>query len=270
MIGFALLGLLGVGLIVGISNSGDDDDEDPIAQDDGAERVQGTQDNDLLETGAGSDTVFAAAGDDFVDAGAGDDRVFGGEGDDFIIGGEGDDFLRGQAGDDILFGGAGADELNGDVGDDVLFGADIIDAEGIFDVTLATVSNGGNIDDIDQDQFLDLMADPQEADTLNGGVGDDIIIAGSNDVVDTGSGEDVLNVGEWVDPDAPVLVTGFDPSNDVIVYSYTGATTPLVSFGEDNSGTATLDVDGEIIAFFPGIDFFDLTANSSIVLERLS
>ncbi len=270
MLGFALLGLLGIGLIFGLSDSDDDDTSDNGSDTAQATREQGTDGDDYIDAGAGNDTVFAAAGEDLVDAGPGDDRVFGGDDDDLIVGAAGNDFLRGGDGDDLMFGGAGSDVLNGDVGDDLLSGADIIDAEGLIDASIAAALAGQNIDDIDLSGFVDLNADPLEADTLNGGVGDDIILAGSNDIVDTGTGSDIVNVGAWVDPDQPVNIVGFNPANDAIVYSYSGPIAPSVSFGEDDDGVATLNADGEIVAYFPGIDFFDLTAQSAIVLERVS
>lgn len=264
MFGFALLGLLGIGLIIGLN--GDDDDN---SFNEGDERAQGSQGDDLIDTGGGDDTVFAAGGNDVVLAGADDDRVFGGDGDDLIVGESGDDFLRGGAGDDLIFGSAGEDVINGDVGDDQISGADIIDARGLFDATQNAVLTGTTLTDADIESFIDLDADTGEADTLNGGVGNDIIIAGSNDVVNTGSGSDLVNVGQWVDPDEPVQITDFNAVQDDIVYSYEGNTEPNVFFGEDDDGTATLVVDGRIVAYFENADFFDLQAETSIILERL-
>mmetsp|Transcript_23599 Transcript_23599/g.41787 ORF Transcript_23599/g.41787 Transcript_23599/m.41787 type:complete len:267 (-) Transcript_23599:3283-4083(-) len=265
MLGFALLGLLGVGLIVSL-NGDDDDNSFPTDED---TRAQGTNGADLIETGDGDDTVFAAGGDDVVLSSDGDDRVFGSDGDDLIVGEAGDDFLRGGANDDLIFGGAGEDVINGDVGDDQIAGADIIDARGLFEATENSVLTGIPLTDEDIERFIDLDADTGEADTLNGGVGSDVIIAGSNDVVNTGSGTDIVNVGDWVDPDEPVQITDFNAVQDDIVYSYEGDREPNVTFGEDENGTATLVVNGQIVAYFENADFFDLTAETSIILERL-
>ncbi|MEO9682533.1 MAG: calcium-binding protein [Tateyamaria sp.] len=284
MFGFAILGLLGIGLIVNLvddddseSAEGSQNDEDMGTVDMGGDETDtdgmsavGTSDADLIEPGNGDDTVFAGAGDDVVIGGDGDDSIFAGEDNDLILGGDGDDFLRGQSGADFILGDAGEDEINGDVGNDTISGADIIDGEGLFNASLEATLQGRTLTDAEINSFNDLTADPMEADTLNGGFGDDAIIAGSNDVVDTGLGEDVVNVGEWVDPDAPVEITGFTPAEDTIIYSYTGPIEPNVNFGEDENGLATLDVDGETVATFPGNDFFDLTAESAILLERLS
>ena len=264
MLGFALLGLLGIGLIFNVGG-GDDDDDKP---DERGTREQGTDVNENFDLGGGDDTVFAAGGSDLVNAGPGNDRVFGGDGEDFLVGGDDDDFIRGGADSDYLFGSAGNDVLNGDVGDDALIGADVIDGEAWAEFLLSR-------DDDTTDEGFDLLdlfdpeADPMEADTLNGGVGDDLLVAGSNDVVDTGPGADTVNVGDWVDPSAPVNMVDFDTAKDVIVYTYSGSAEPAVSFGEDDSGTATLTANGQIIAYFPGVDFFDLRDETSIFLERL-
>lgn len=265
MFGFVLLGLLGVGLVVSIF----DDDDDNSFDTDEDSRIEGTSGDDLIDAEGGDDSVFAGVGDDAVLAGAGDDRVFGGDGDDLIVGEDGDDFLRGGAGDDLIFGGAGEDEINGDVGDDQIVGADIIDARGIFEATETSILTGVPLTEEDLAAFIDLDADTGEADTLNGGVGSDIIIAGSNDVVDTGLGTDTVNVGQWVDPDAPVQIVGFNPFQDDIVYTYEGDTEPNVAFGEDDDGTATLVVNGEIVAYFQNADFFDLRNGTSIILEQI-
>lgn len=264
MLGFAILGLLGIGLIIGLN--GDDDDSSFADQ---GTREEGTNGADLIDAGDGNDTVFASGGDDVIFAGDGDDRAFGGDDDDLIVGEDGDDFLRGGGGDDLIFGSAGEDTINGDVGDDQISGADIIDARGLFEATENSIITGVPLTENDINAFIDLNADTGEADVLNGGVGSDVIIAGSNDIVNTGVGADIVNVGQWVDPDEPVFIVDFNPFQDDIVYSYEGNTEPVVAFGEDDDGTATLVVDGRIVAYFENADFFDLNAGTSIILEQL-
>lgn len=265
MLGFALLGLLGVGLIVTLN--GDDDDSSFASNSDGtdASEVITGDDND--------NTIRARDGADLVLAGDGDDRVFAGDNfdptipdtpTDVVFGEEGDDFIRGQQGIDVLLGGEGNDTLNGDSGDDVLYGADIVDE----DAFAQDIINTGQVAFVPVDLF-DVTTDAGEADTLNGGVGSDLIFAGNNDVVDTGSGADAVNLGDWVEPGAPVEIEGFTPSQDVILYSYTGDTPPNVFFAEDDQGNTTLEADGEVIATFPGLDFFDLTRQSEILLVRI-
>ncbi|MEL7163894.1 MAG: hypothetical protein AAGL96_00360 [Pseudomonadota bacterium] len=262
MIGIILLSLLGVGLISAVI-SDDDDDTAPAT----ADRASGTEDPETFETGGGDDTVFAGAGNDLVHAGADDDRVFGQDGFDIVIGGSGDDFMRGGAEDDILWADSGEDTLFGDTGDDILFGADIFDSAAIFD----EVAETGFLP-ISLDTFIDLSNESGEADTINGGVGDDDIVAGSNDIVSTGSGADVVDIGDWVIPDEPAVITDFDPAEDIIIYNYTGTTAPNVFFSEDDSGDATVSIavssqENAVLATLSGTDIFDLGPNNLFIVQ---
>jgi Ca2+-binding RTX toxin-like protein len=107
-----------------------------------------------------STKITGTASRDYIYALLGNDTVSGGNGHDQISGNAGNDVLNGDAGNDVLKGGGGLDVLNGGVGNDQL--------------------DGGN----------DLAADK-----LNGGDGDDYIMAYANDVVDGGAGLDTLALG---------------------------------------------------------------------------
>lgn len=262
MIGFAILGLLGVALVVGIS--GDDDDDQASAVDQTPELAQGTDDGDLLDTDGGNDTVFAGDGDDIVLAGDGNDRVFGGAGEDLLTGEAGNDFLRGGADDDALYGGAGEDTLNGDLGDDILDGTDIFDVPGLVDAAQTAAAEGRDLSEDDVFSFLNFDADTGQSDELNGGQGDDILIAGGNDVVITGLGNDSVELGDWIEPGALVTIEDFDTAEDVIVYNYEGDTAPDLTFGEVEGGTPALLVDGEAVAIFENTQLSDLLANTTI------
>ena len=262
MLGFLLVGLLGVALVVNIVD--DDDDAAPESDD----QVSGNDENNTIETGAGDDTVFAGGGNDLVDTGTGDDRAFGQDGTDLIFGGAGDDFVRGNAGEDLLFGDEGEDTLFGDSGDDVLFGADIFDSEAIFEIVANTNFLPENLN-----LFLDVNADTGEADALNGGVGDDIILAGSFDVVSTGDGADVVEIGDWVIPGDPVVVTDFNPDEDVIVYDFEGTVAPNIIITEDeDTGDAAIEIaisdqENQRLVTLLGVDFFDVTSDNLIVVS---
>jgi Ca2+-binding RTX toxin-like protein len=266
MLGFAILGLLGMGIAFSLL---DDGDEASIFSS-GSSSDEGTEDADFIDSGDGDNRVFAGGGDDIVLAGDGDDRVFGGAGDDLIAGEGGDDFLRGGSGDDVIIAGAGQDVVHGDIGNDYIEGIDITDTRSIIEITEASIRSGIPLSQQDLDRFVDLKAATEEADVLNGGMGDDVIIAGSNDQVDTGTGFDTVHVGLWVNPLAPVQINDFDPFMDEIVYTYEGIVPPTVTFDETDEGTATLVVDGEIVAFFEKVDFLDLLARTPITLERFA
>lgn len=138
-------------------------------------------------------TPSPSAGGSLGDAHADAAQVlFGGEGAETLHGGEGDDILSGGQGDDILYGGAGSDYLYGGAGNDFLDGGD--DAA---------------------------------VDHLYGGDGNDIMMYHPNDVIDGGSGMDVLLVagnenmdslfqGGQLDSnvtDVEVIISGEDVSN---------------------------------------------------------
>jgi hypothetical protein len=80
----------------------------------GADMLQGTANDDILDAGGDQDRVEGKEGDDRIDLGAGNDVAEGDEGDDVIRGGPGDDKLAGGANDDDLYGDAGQDEFGAD------------------------------------------------------------------------------------------------------------------------------------------------------------
>lgn len=253
--GIAILSVLGFGLLV----SAFDDDGDSRNSDEN-ERVDGTDGNDLIETGSGDDTVFGGLGNDALLVGAGDDNAFGGRDADLVFGEAGNDFLNGGNGDDNVFGGTGEDTLNGGNGNDTLVGADIIDAAGLF---RAEQSGESELTEADANSFIDLTADTGEVDVLNGGSGDDEFIVGSNDIVDTGEGFDTVELGEWIDPSAPAVITEFDTSTDSLVYSFED-TFPLEAEFVDSDGTPGLQIDGDVFALFPNSDLQDLQDNADV------
>ena len=243
------------------------DDEETPEIDDGPTRENGTKNDDIIRTGGGNDTVFGEEGNDLILAGADDDRAFGGSGGDFVFGEDGNDFLRGGRNSDTIFGGAGSDTLCGDVGNDVIVGADVIQTQDL----IGTLLSGPLPEDANVIDFNDLDADTGELDILDGGFGNDTIIAGSNDLVITGpdADEDVVNVGQWVDPNKPVIITQFDAAKDVMVYTFEGTETPVLEFGETN-GQAALLVDGKATALFENTTLSELRQNNTrIIIDRI-
>ncbi|MEL6884781.1 MAG: hypothetical protein AAFP87_09755 [Pseudomonadota bacterium] len=263
MLGLALIGLLGVALVV---NLVDDDDDAPATSEDAATLEQGSEGDDLIETAAGDDTVFADAGDDVLLLGDGNDRAFGEEGEDIVIGGAGDDFLRGSADDDMLYGDAGEDTLFGDVGNDLLDGTDILDTDALFAAAQEAVENGTVLTEAEFLSFFDFDNETGEADTLNGGVGSDILIAGSNDVVTTGTGQDEVDLGEWITPGEPAVITDFKLGKDSLVFSYEGDAPPNVFLTEQDDGTVTVETDEGIVAILQGLDFQDVQ-NAGLTIQ---
>jgi len=142
--------------------------------------------DDDLDGGGEGDRIHGQGGDDWVHGGAGNDTLVGGAGDDTISGSTGNDELLGLAGNDYLIGGSGNDSLYGDGGNDWLIG------------------DGGNRHpEMDFDpiayaiRFTNLN---RGSDTLAGGSGLDILLAGNaDDTIDGGDGFDYAQGGYGAD-----------------------------------------------------------------------
>lgn len=210
---------------------------------------------DLLDGGAGRDALDGGNGDDVLFGGSGADELRGGDGDDALIGEAGDDELRGNEGDDGLYGSAGNDTLFGNEGEDVLYGIDVID-----EALLTPEGILGVVGEETFEEFVDVDADPGEADTLNGGRDDDVLLVGSADTAIGGGGADIFALGDWVTPNAPATITDFDPAQDSIVYAYEGQVPPAVSFAvnEDDAEQVNLLVDGAVVAVLSNVELTSL------------
>lgn len=189
MFAIALLGLLGIGLVVDLVGSDDDDQETADVIDCNAIEAEsgttvGTNETDFIAGGDGENRILGSDGNDFIAGGEADDQLFGCDGNDDIYGEAGDDFIRGSADDDYLVGGAGNDTLYGDTGNDTLISNDVLDDEAF--VTSVFARSELVID-------YDFSDEAAEADTLFGGSGDDVLFIGGNDVANTGSGNDVVS-----------------------------------------------------------------------------
>jgi len=108
-------------------------------------------------------------GDDTLIGGEGDDKLYGGDHQDLLQGNDGNDFLVGGNGNDTLEGGAGIDKLVGGQGNDNLSGG--------ADNDIIIAATG---------------VDPEGADIIDGGAGDDQIFADASDTVSGGDGRDLL------------------------------------------------------------------------------
>ena len=137
-------------------------------------------------------TPSPSAGGNLGDAHADAAQVlFGGEGAETLHGGEGDDILSGGQGDDILYGGAGSDYLYGGAGNDFLDGGDDTAVDHLY---------GGDGNDI-------MMYHPK--DVIDGGSGMDVLLVGSDNM-------DSLFQGGQLDSnvtDVEVIISGEDVSN---------------------------------------------------------
>ncbi len=172
------------------------------------------------------------------------DILYGSSGNDSLSGLTGIDYLDGRGGNDILDGGLGADALAGGLGDDILKGGDgndillgdhTLPSVNSYDYTKAsslianithTLTGNGNV----LHQFtlaLTSTASPSIGgkDYVEGGAGDDMVMAGGgDDYVDGGADNDAL-FGEGGND----LILGMG-GNDDLVGDHKGANDP---FGDD-------------------------------------
>jgi len=119
--------------------------------------------NDSIGGGSGNDNIFAGSGNDAVSGGDGDDRIFGGKGNDLIDGGAGNDLLSGDNGNDTILGGAGNDTAFGGKGNDFVGGGDGNDS----------LFGGRDNDTVDGGAGNDFISGDRGSDVLTGGAGSD-------------------------------------------------------------------------------------------------
>ncbi|MCA0920013.1 calcium-binding protein [Pseudooceanicola nanhaiensis] len=252
MMAFALLGLLGIGLIFWADGSDDSDTDTPEENENGLTRFDGTDEDDQILGTDGADRMLAEDGQDLLAGLDGDDLLNGGDGDDLLIGNKGDDTLRGADGDDILIGGAGVDSLIGGDGDDLIYSAEFVDDEALVEILgRDQPTTYEELEEIDRDIVQALSPDGktgvvEEGDIVSGGDGEDLIVAGNGDSIASGDGEDLIVLGDWLEGGAPVVVTDHDPENqDIYEFSYAaGSTEPTLTFDLDEDGHAHVYADG--------------------------
>ena len=152
--------------------------------------------NDSIGGGGGNDAIFAGSGNDVVAGGEGDDRIFGGKGNDLLDGGAGNDLVSGDQGNDTVLGGAGNDTVFGGAGNDIVGGGD------------------GN----------DSLFGGKGNDTVDGGAGDDFISGDrGSDVLTGGAGRDTFYFASAAGGDFGVdTITDFTPIDDKIRLKTTG------------------------------------------------
>jgi hypothetical protein len=144
-----------------------------------------------------------------------------------LLGGDGDDALHGDIGNDRLDGGDGQDTLFGGWGDDWISGVE----EGPLDPDAAANS---------------------QSDFLNGGGGDDMILAGQSDIVTAGAGSDTIVLNEQIGNGAAVTLMDFNTDEDrlLMVCDLTGDTDPTIEITTDSEvpGLSHIMINGVEIA----------------------
>jgi Ca2+-binding RTX toxin-like protein len=257
----------------------DVDRDDTEAGGNNSDTIYGGGGDDTLTGNAGNDGLDGESGNDILDGGEGNDVIQGGYGDDTLTGGAGDDFLLGESGNDHIeggedndgvHGGNGEDTLLGGAGDDLLSGGTLSVDDQLVEEWLAgfesaaATSVGGT-----QTPF----ADDYNADTIDGGEGNDTLIGGADDLLTGGEGADVFVSGDWFQGggDAPEI-TDFDTGEDAIVYRYdeTGPepvlSTEVYPHVDGLTGNVIIEADGEPAFVLKDVSLdFDLASHVTLL-----
>ena len=248
---------------------------DALVAGEGNDLMQGGEGNDRLVGGAGFDIGLGGPGEDTLRGNEDTDILIGGDGDDTLLGNRGDDWLDGQDGDDIvnggsqsdnLIGGGGADTLTGEGGDDLLVGGDLLtralsvaELAALRDATLS--GEGANLP-----PGVDYRAgDDGDADVLDAGPGDDMLMFGRGDMATGGPGDDLFYLLGGIAAD-PAQVMDFDGAEDRLIYVHDeGTPEPALSLTDNGDSTQTLVADGETVAVLAATG---LTAEDILFYER--
>lgn len=147
-------------------------------------RINGTNEVDLIDGLGGDDTIYGVGGND---------TLSGGEGQDILYGQAGDDILYGEAGNDVLHGGRGGDDLQGGDGNDWFHPGG--------DAFVDTIDGGDGVDTLS----LDMIVYSYAGNIANLMTGEAGAIGGTMDVM--------TNIENLVGSPAPDILTGDDGAN---------------------------------------------------------
>ena len=219
----------------------------------GSDIMSGGAGNDVMQGGGGDDVMAGNEGNDFLQGRGQNDTVQGFSGTDWVDGNDGDDFVRGGSGDDVVIGGEGSDEIYGRNDNDILIGGEFT-SDPLTTEQLGALRDGASIVDIIPDSTT--LADDGDADTLDGGNGDDVLLFGAGDLAIGGAGDDIFTVFA----DAAGSETGTATVDDytsgedaMVVYFQTGTQADAAEITvEDDGDDAVISVDGEELARVTG------------------
>ena len=120
-----------------VLGAGDDVAQGDWGAPDFEDLIYGLQGDDTLSGGTGDDSLYGSTGSDSLSGGLNNDFLKGDDDNDVLIGNTGDDVIFGGQGDDEIHGERGSDYLSGEDGDDALYFL-VAEAPGFFDTV-----NGG-------------------------------------------------------------------------------------------------------------------------------
>lgn len=205
-----------------------DGGNDSIEGGDGNDFLHGGDGDDLISDAEGLDLIWGDAGNDTINAGSGSDQVFGGEGNDLLFGGLGLDAIDGGAGNDVIYGDSGAiqvsivngvpvevmdvngdaDVIAGGLGNDLMFGgggADIIDGGEGDDLIYGGLGNDLMAGGFGNDRFVMDASDLGFLNSMDGGMGHDVVDYSASAGAGAGTGPDRLGIDIDLNPIAPAL-----------------------------------------------------------------
>ncbi|MBE9122033.1 calcium-binding protein [Tychonema sp. LEGE 07199] len=181
--------------------------------------------NDVIAGGGGDDIIISGGGSDSIGGGSGNDAIFAGSGNDAVAGGDGDDRIFGGKGNDIIDGGAGNDLVSGDNGNDTVLGGSGND----------TVFGGRGNDIVSGGDGNDSLYGGKDNDTVDGGAGNDFISGDrGSDVLTGGAGSDTFYFAGFGGDFGVDTITDFTPAEDKIVLK-SGGVLGALGTGLDSS-----------------------------------
>jgi len=277
-----LLSLLLPVALIGVVGGDDDDDgvnriegtdgNDTIDGGDGSDFIRGLDGDDEMTGGAGADTLLGFEGSDVLIGNGGDDMLCSGDGDDFVSGNRGIDTIEGQdgndwidagyssdqafgdAGEDTVIGGRGSDVVNGGADNDVIFGG-ILQGVPLEEDELLDLASGASLADVlgTQDLEIDLREDDR-MDTLRGGQGDDQIFVGNGDMATGGGNADTFHLmfDDVNEPDNLAQITDYTPDEDSLTVIFDAPLEVTEVTIEDRGDDAVVVANGQPLAVVSG------------------
>lgn len=276
---FAIPLLLGVALLVGALDNGDDDNEETTELPETPEVDEQTVSDGYIGTNAPewlrADTqggyINGGGGADTITGSDQSDGLLGGSGDDLIHSGDGNDVVSGDAGNDRVFLEAGNDEYTPDdtpantAGDDYVNGGrgndTIVDLLG----SNRLVGSAGNdvlvaFDGLSETGTYDTASELGTTDTLSGGFGNDILAGDNGDEMEGFVGDDTFYVTDDEDADLDAVhISDFVTDEDtLVVVQLDGlASTGALDFIATNEGVSVA-YEGRAVAFLEGLSAADI------------
>lgn len=172
------------------------DGYDYIESDTSANTITTGSENNHIWSGNGNDTIYAGSGNDTINADYSSDLINAGEGDNFITSNTCSNTINTAAGNDFVWSGNSHDTIN--VGD----GNNHVESDhGTNSITMGSGndfiwSGNGSNDTINTGSGDDLIISDNSSNTIDAGDGNDTINSGySYNTINSGAGNDSINIG---------------------------------------------------------------------------